>query len=192
MHPIQRSEILPLGEYEAIRGRFRARVIEEKRPRRVKLGEHLSAAFENRDSVMLQIQEMLRTERITAEGGVMHEIETYNDLIPGPGQLSVTVFVEIPERELRDRMLVELAGLEESVSLEIDGDRFPLTGKREEGYVAGRTTAVHYLKVRPSAEAVNKLRARQAKAALVVSHPRYQARADFSKATLAALAEDLH
>jgi hypothetical protein len=191
MQPIQRSEILPLGEYEMIRGRFRARVIEEKRPRRVKLGDHISATFENRDSVLLQIQEMLRTERITSEGAVMHEIETYNELVPGPGQLSVTLFVEIPDKDLRDRMLVDLAGLEESIFLEVDGERFPVSGKREEGYIEGRTTAVHYLKVRLSAEAVNELRAKRAKAALVVAHPRYEARADFGKATLAALAEDL-
>lgn len=191
MRPIQRSEILPLGEYELIRPHFRARVMEGKRPRRVKLGEHLSVAFENRDSVMLQIQEMLRTERITSEAAIMHEIETYNDLVPGPGELSLTLFVEIPDKDLRDRMLVELAGLEESVSLEIDGKRFAVTGKREEGYLAGRTTAVHYLKAKPSAEAVTLLRARQAAAALVVAHPRYEARAALGKATLSALAEDL-
>ena len=67
MQPILRNEILPLGEYEMIRDRFRARVIEEKRPRRIQLGEHLSVVLENRDSVMLQIQEMLRTERITVQ-----------------------------------------------------------------------------------------------------------------------------
>jgi hypothetical protein len=191
MQPILRSEILPLGEYELIRARFRARVIEEKRSRRVKLGEHISATFENRDSVMLQIQEMLRTERITSEAAVMHEIETYNDLVPGPGELSLTLFVEIPDKDLRDRMLVELCGLEESVFLEIDGERFAVTGKREESYIEGRTTAVHYLRVRPSAEAMTKLRAKRASAALVSAHPRYEARAELGKATLAALAEDL-
>ena len=67
MRLIERSEILPIGEYELIRPHFRARVVEAKRPRRVALGEHISALFENRDSVLLQIQEMLRTERITGE-----------------------------------------------------------------------------------------------------------------------------
>src|SRR5689334_15748699 len=112
MRPIERSEILGIGEYEMIRPRFRARVIEEKRPRRVAVGEHLSAIFENRDSVLLQIQEMIRTERITAEPAIAHEIETYNELLPAENQLSLTLFVEIPDKDLRDRKLVELAGLE--------------------------------------------------------------------------------
>jgi hypothetical protein len=191
MQPIQRDEILPLGEYEQIRPRFRARVIEEKRARRLELGEHLSAIFENRDSVLLQIQEMLRTERITAEPAVRHEIETYNDLVPGPGQVSLTVFVEIPDKDLRDRLLVELAGLEDALALEVDGEPFPLGGPRPDGWVPGRTTAVHYLKATPSPAAVARIVARAARVALVARHPRYEARAELGPAGLAKLAEDL-
>ena len=55
--------------------------------------------FENHDTVLLQIQEMLRTERITAEAGILHELETYNELVPGPGELSATLFVEIADRD---------------------------------------------------------------------------------------------
>src|SRR6478609_4852038 len=103
MRTIERNEILPLGDYEAIRPHFRARVIEEKRARRVRLDDQLAVSFENRDTVLLQIQEMLRTERITAEPAVAHEISTYNDLVPGPDQLSLILWVEIPEKALRDR-----------------------------------------------------------------------------------------
>ena len=188
MQLIQRNEILPIGEYEAIRPHFRARVIEEKRPRRVRIGDHVSAVFENRDSVLLQIQEMLRTERITSEAAIAHEIETYNDLLPAEGQLSLTLFVEIPQQEVRERMLVELCGLEDTIALEVDGERFPITGKRPDGFVEGRTTAVHYLKVTPSKEAAAKIKARQAKVAVVITHPRYEARADLGPAAVAKLA----
>jgi hypothetical protein len=190
MRPIERNEVLPIGEYEAVRERFRRRVIEEKRARRVRAGEHVSVVFENRDSVLLQIQEMLRTERITGEGAVLHEIETYNGLIPVEGQLSMTLFVEVPDKELRDRMLVELAGLETSVALEVNGARVLATGKRQ-GAVEDRTTAVHYLKVTLPAQARAAIKAGTAAAAIVIDHPRYSARADLSPATLAGLAEDL-
>ena len=115
MRAIERSEILGLGDYEMVRPHFRPRVIAEKKPRRVELGEHIAAVFENRDSVLLQIQEMLRTERITAEPAIVHEIATYNELIPAAGQLSVTMFVQIPDRALRDRLLAEWAGLEDAL-----------------------------------------------------------------------------
>src|SRR5262249_50260882 len=143
MRLVARNEILGLGEYEQIRPRFRARVIEQKRARRVALGDHLAVTFKNHDSVLLQIQEMLRTQRITAEPAIQHEIDTYNELVPSARQLSITLFVEIPDRETRERMLVELAGLERTVALVVDGQQHPFVGARI-GAVADRTTAVHY------------------------------------------------
>ncbi len=191
MRPIERGEILPIGDYELIRPHFRARVIAEKRPRRVEFGEHFAVLFENRDSVLLQIQEMLRTERITAEPAILHEISTYNDLVPGPRQLSVTMFVQIPDRELRERMLVELAGLEDSLGFEVDGELFPARGPRPAGWIAERTTAVHYLKATLSESAVAAIVGGAATVALRLEHPRLSLRTELGRATLRALAEDL-
>lgn len=190
MDLIDRSEILPLGQYEAIRDHFRGRVIEAKRARRVTVSPHLTAVFENRDTVLLQIQEMLRTERITSESGILHELETYNELLPDARELSMTLYVEVVDRADRDALLVTLAGLEDHIRLEVDGDGFAAVGKRPEA-VADRTTAVHYLKLPLSAKAAARLAARQARAAIVVDHPRYAARVELSAATLATLAEDL-
>lgn len=89
MKPIERGEVLGIAEYEKIREHFRERVIGEKKLRRVQLGPKATALFENRDTVLLQIQEMLRTERITREAAILHEIETYNQLLPGNDELFV-------------------------------------------------------------------------------------------------------
>src|SRR5438477_13111247 len=97
MKPVERSEILGLAEYETIRDRFRARVIEEKRIRRVQLGAKATAVFENHDTVLMQVQEMLRTERITKESSIAHEIATYNELVPKDNELSATVMIEIAD-----------------------------------------------------------------------------------------------
>ena len=191
MQTIQRNEILPLGDYEAIRPHFRARVIEEKRARRVPLDDQLAVSFENRDTVLLQIQEMLRTERITAEPAVAHEISTYNDLVPGPDQLSLILWVEIPEKTLRDRRLVELAGLEDSVRFEVDGKSFEVKGPRPDGFMEGRTTAVHYLKAQLSPEAAASLKSGQGVAAIVITHASHPLRVELGRAVIARLAEDL-
>lgn len=190
MMPIDRSEVLPLGEYERVRPAFRDRVIGDKRARRVAVGEHMSAVFENRDTVLLQIQEMLRTERITREDAVRHEIETYNELVPAEGQLSLTLFVEVPERDTRDQMLAELAGLERHVGLEVDGALVRVHGERADAE-AHRTTAVHYLKIDLPPALAERLRQRSARVALVVDHARYQARAELAPETRAAIAADL-
>lgn len=190
MRPVRRDEILGLGEYEQVRPRFRQRMIEAKRQRRVAVGEHISVVFENRETVMLQIQEMLRAERITREPAIAHEIETYNELVPGDDELSFSLFIEIPDKQERERMLEAWAGLEAHVSLEVDGRRYPTVGERQ-GAEASRTTAVHYLRVPLPESAAAALRAGSAEVAIVVDHPACAERAVVSPATLRQLAEDL-
>lgn len=189
MRPIDRNEVLPIGDYEQIRGRFRARVIDEKKRRRVTVGPHMSVMFENRDTVLLQIQEMLRAERITKESAILHEIETYNDLLPREHEVSMTLFIEIADALLREQTLIVLQGLEEKVGLEVDGVLFPATHPPH-GVMPDRTTAVHYFKIKLSPEATAAIRSQSASVAVRVNHPHYDARAEFSKAVLESLAED--
>ncbi|MFO0548952.1 MAG: DUF3501 family protein [Polyangiaceae bacterium] len=189
MQPITRKEVLGLGDYEQIRTHFRARVIEEKRARRVMLGSNMSATFENRDTVLYQIQEMLRTERITSEPGIAHEIETYNDLLPGASQVSMTLFIEIAEKEERERVLTELAGLEQHVGLEVGGTLYRATEKDRSVEGITRTTAVHYFKIDLDAGAVAAMRG-GAVATVVIDHPRHALRVALDRATVASLARD--
>jgi hypothetical protein len=145
MKKVQRDEILNLGPYEEIRERFRTAVIDEKKNRRFQISDEMSIVFENHTTVLFQIQEMLRTERITREPAIQHELDTYNELIPNAGELSATLFVEIADRDTRDRRLAELAGLEGSFALDIDGELMPARNETR-GVLPDRTTAVHYLK----------------------------------------------
>ena len=73
-------------------------------------------------------KEMLRTERITAEKSVQHELDTYNELVPSARELSATIFIEYPEREQREHMLVALAGVETAFYLRVAGERLPVVG----------------------------------------------------------------
>ncbi len=198
MKPIERGEVLGLADYETIRDRFRARVIEEKKVRRVKLGPQASCVFENRDTALLQIQEMLRTERITREAAVLHEIETYNQLVPGDHELSATVLVEIDDKPEREKFLFEAKGLDRSFSLVVDGERCKAQHDVAREHPE-RTTAVHYLKFLLTAPAERALRdVLEKKRApgdvsveVVVEHPRYSARAKLPPEAVASVAEDL-
>lgn len=198
MKLIERGEVLGLADYEAIRDRFRSRVIEEKKARRIKLGEHASCVFENRDTVLMQIQEMLRTERITREASILHEIETYNELVPREHEISATILVEIEDKDTRERFLFEAKGLEREFALVVGGVRCPgkIDPMREHD---SRTTAVHYVKFDLTPEAEEALRAvveKKTKAAdlaveLVSSHPHYTAKARLPPSLVAELAGDL-
>lgn len=198
MRTVERGEVLGLAAYEEIREPFRARVIGEKKARRVFLGDRASCLFENHDTVLLQIQEMLRTERITREAAVLHEIETYNELIAKPGELSATILIEIPEKEERDRFLVEAAGLERTFVVVVDG--VPCPGKVDPSRVdEGRTTAVHYVKFDLVPAAERRLRdvlEKKASPSDVVvevkaTHPKLEASVRVPPTLVLGLAEDL-
>jgi hypothetical protein len=197
MKPIDRAEVLGLADYEIVRERFRGRVIGEKRLRRVQLGPRMSAVFENRDTVLLQIQEMLRTERITRPAAIEHEIETYNELIPGDDELSFTLLVEIPDKEEREAFLRAAVGLEGHVWLVAGDARLGARSMERHAEATDRTTAVHYMKIalpHPVAEVLREAaRASKVKSgfALEIDHPAYVVRVELSPETLGQLADDL-
>jgi hypothetical protein len=196
MKPIERGEILGLAEYEQVRERFRSRVIAQKRLRRVQLGPRATVLFENRDTVLLQIQEMLRTERITRPGAVQHELDTYNELVPAAGEVSCTLMVEIVDKTEREAFLVAAKGLERHVWLVAGPDRVAARSV-DRGGTDERTTAVHYLRFAlppPVLDEIARGAATDGASApleLVVDHPAYEARAVLAAATRAELAEDL-
>jgi hypothetical protein len=76
------------------------------RTRRVHVGPHLTVLFENHETVRYQVQEMMLAERIVRETDVQHELDTYTELLGGPGELSATLLIEIEEPRERDEKLV--------------------------------------------------------------------------------------
>jgi hypothetical protein len=194
MRKVQRGELLGLSEYEQIRERFRARIIAEKRRRRIIVSDEVSVLFENHYTVLFQIQEMLWTERIFKKAAILHELETYNELIPQGHELSCTMFIEIPDKDTRERRLIELAGVENCVAIDIDGLEAQARNETR-GVMPDRTTAVHYLKF-PVGDGAARFAAKRnerdaAGVFFIVNHPKLQVRKELSAATIHALAEDL-
>ena len=189
MKPVERSDLLELGAYEQVRERFRHRILQLKKPRYVALGPAMTVLFENRDTVLFQVQEMLRTERITNEKAIVHELETYNELVPGDRELSATIFIEYPEREERERMLVALAGIEDDFFMTAGGDQLAVIPDRR-GTDPTRTMAVQYVKfaLTPGAEAA--LRAARGPVTIGVNHPAYRAEEPLAPDALASLRDD--
>ena len=127
MEPVKMSEVVNIAEYEKIRPDFRKKVIAEKERRRVMVGPNFTFLFENHLTVLYQVQEMMRVERIVEDKAIAHEVSTYNELLPPPGGLGATLLVEFPEAETRVQRLRELLGIEHHVWLKV-GDLPPLKG----------------------------------------------------------------
>ena len=187
MTKVQRNEILPLGDYEAIRPQFRARIVEEKKARRFDVGDRATVVFENHDTVLMQIQEMLRTERITREAAIQHEIDTYNELVPGHNELSATVLFSVADKDEFQRFLAALRGVK--VAVVVDGVQF--LGIFDDRSVDGEhSPAVLYAKFALNDAAAGKIRKGGYDIAFAVLHPAYDVRAPLPPQTVANLAED--
>ena len=192
MQPVQRTEILDLAAYEAVRERVRAEVLALKAPRRIALGGHMTLLFENRDTARYQVQEMLRVERISSEREVLHELATYNELVPADGELSATLLVEYPEEAERDRQLRALVGLEQSFSLRV-GALAPVAAAFDTRQMSTeRVSSVHYVRwLLPAAHrAAFKSEGLQGNVRLVVDHAAYRAEAVLKPAQVMALGQD--
>ncbi len=144
------DDIADLRAYEHEREDFRARIIELKKRRRVQVGPVVTVVFESRDTVRFQVQEMARAERMLTDQQIQQELDTYNPLIPGPGRLAATLFIElVTPSELRE-WLPRLIGIEHAVELRIgtEGEVVRCVVDAEHQAQLTRsdvTAAVHYL-----------------------------------------------
>ncbi len=190
MKKIAPSDIRSNADYALARDEVRARVMAVKRARRVHLGEHLTVLFENRDTMLYQIQEMMRVEGIEDPKAISHEIATYNELVPGSNELKATLLVEYSEAAERDKALKELVGLQDAVTLQV-GDASPVLAMFDDRQISdGRLSSVHYITFDLGESNAAAIRAGAA-VSLHVCHPALTVSTVLTGEQLVALREDL-
>ncbi len=191
MKKISLDDIKGLAAYEKIRDDFRQRIIELKKKRRIPVGDKVSLVFENRDTVIFQIQEMLRAERITDLDKVRDEIETYNSLIPEPGELSATLLLEIEDQVNLREELLKFLGVDEAVFLKVV-DKNTVRARFEEGHSReDKISAVQYVRFPVGKELIKGFTDKKNEIKLVIDHPNYRAEAKLEPGTRQSLTEDL-
>jgi hypothetical protein len=182
MRPVTRADIVDYQTYGDGRDEFRRAVMAAKDVRRVHVGEHVTLLFENHLTVRYQIQEIMRVERIAREADVQNEIDTYNELLGGDGELGCTMLIEIDDPEERARKLTAWLGLPARVLLELDdGTRVAPTvdARQRDGT---RLSSVQYVKYAVGG---------RLPVAVGIDFPGAEARTELNDAQRAALREDL-
>jgi len=187
---IERGDILSQAEYNARRTEFRAEAMALKDERRFLLGPYLCLLFENRTTILYQIQELLRAESITAESRIVEQIEGYNRLLPDKYELSATLLMEFPDEETRLTHLQRWRGLEDHVYLLLDHDVMIKASFDPEHYNAELLSSVQYLRF-PLAQAGTEAFLLAKEVELVVSHPACNDRGTLPERVVQALRADL-
>ncbi|HVN49843.1 MAG TPA: DUF3501 family protein [Acidimicrobiales bacterium] len=190
------DDISDLRAYERERGEFRARVIELKKRRRVHVGPIVTFVFENRDTIRFQIQEMARVEKLISDEAIETELDVYNPLIPEPGSLSATMFIELTSDDALRDWLPRLVGIEQQIELHIGSGadtqvvRCVVDPEHARQLTRDETTAsVHYVHWDLTPDEVEAFAS--GPVALAVTHPEYEHATDLGDDTRAELLADL-
>jgi hypothetical protein len=190
MRKVEAKEILDLTAYEKVRPTVLEKMIENKRPRRIHVGEILCFIFENRDTVIFQIQEMTRAERSVSEEAIEAEVAVYNELVPEDDELSATLMIEIPSQTTIRSELDRLIGIDEHVHLDI-GDESVRATFDDKQFQEDRVAAVQYIRFPLGPDLAKQFRNPAVSVELRVDHPNYAGKTSIEGEARVSLCADL-
>jgi Protein of unknown function (DUF3501) len=188
---VTRDHIIPMTEYARTRRERRQAIGELKRRRRVEVGPFATFYFENYDTMLQQIHEMLYVEK-GGEDQIRDELAAYNPMIPQGSELVATVMLEIDDPTRRANLLAGLGGIEEHIFLEVGGQRIAGSPDkdRENTNPDGKASSVQFVWFRFSPEQIARFKTPGARVLAGFDHPNYAHMAVMPEPVRAALAED--
>jgi hypothetical protein len=191
-NPITRDDLMSLEQYAENRGEFRQQVLLHKKHRHVALGPNATLYFEDRLTLLYQIQEMLRIEKVFEADGINEELEAYNPLVPTGRNFKATFMIEYPDPVIRAAQLEKLLGIEDLLWMQVgDHDKiWSIADEDLERATDTKTSAVHFVRFEVSDEMAQQLKA-GAKWGIGVQHPVYSYDLDIEGETRVSLLNDL-
>jgi hypothetical protein len=161
---ITRNDLMSLEQYAEKRGEFRQQVLEHKKHRQVALGPNATLYFEDRLTLLYQIQEMLRIEKVFEADGINEELEAYNPLIPSG----------YPDPIVRAAQLEKMVRIEDLVWMQVgEHDKvWSIADEDLERSTEEKTSAVHFLRFELSDDMAQSLK-NGADWKIGVQHPVY-------------------
>ena len=186
---ITAEDLLSLKDYEARRKALKAEMIPVKKLRRIEVGPFATFYFENYATMWLQVMEMLRIEK-GGDEQIPGELAAYNPLIPQGGELIATMMLEIEDGARRNKALMILGGIEETVFMEIGGETIRATPTEYDDRTTpdGKTSSVHWLRFKLTSGQIKRFTID--KVVIGISHRNYGHMAVLTDETKAALAKD--
>ena len=190
---ITKQDLVSLHTYREGREEYLQKMITYKKDRRIRLDEHISILFENKNTVLFQILELLNAEDLEDPEEIDEYIGIYSGMLPLENELSATLFIELDDQLKLQDLLVKLTGIEHHLALNIESETIQAVFE-EEHDDRGFTTSVHYLKF-PVTQAAKDLllngSADSLHVSLSLSHPNLTANVALNPNSIKSLQKDL-
>lgn len=188
---ITREDILPFDDYAATRRERKKALMSVKKDRRMEVGPHATFYFESYETMWNQVHEMLYIER-GGEDQIPDELAAYNPLIPQGSELVATVMFEIGDPDRRAKVLSTLGGVEETISISVNGEKIMGVAETDVDRTTadGKASSVQFVHFPFTDAQIAAFRLPDAEVMVGFGHESYAHSAGMSSAVRTALAED--
>ena len=171
---IEKKDLVPYDVYEKNRKKIRKELVEFKKNRRIPLGPHATFYFENFDTMLAQIQEMLHIEK-GGDAQLKDELSAYNPLIPKGNELVTTLMFEIDNPEIRADFLGKVGGIEEKVFIQIANEKINGNPEKDIDRTSeeGKASSVQFLHFKFSDVQIDKFKNSENSVIIGINHNLY-------------------
>ena len=190
---IQKSDIMPLDIYTKQRKELRKNIVEFKKNRRISLGPYATFYFENFETMLAQVQEMLYIEK-GGEDQLKDELTAYNPLIPNGKELIATLMFEIDNPVSRSTFLSKVGGIEKNVFMKIDGEKVKAVPEEDVDRTSsnGKASSVQFIHFRFNDEQIKKFQSGLSHVEIGIDHKEYSHTAKLADISLKSLSADFN
>ena len=188
---IQKEDIMPLDVYIKNRKEIRKNIVNFKKDRRIALGPYATFYFENYETMLAQVQEMLYIEK-GGDEQLKDELIAYNPLIPDGKELTATLMFEIDNPVSRAAFLGKVGGIEEKIFIKIDGEIVNAIPEQDVDRTSaeGKASSVQFLHFKFTNEQIQKFKLDGAEVEIGIDHNEYSHTTKLSTLNLSSLSAD--
>ena len=185
------ADVLPADEYARRRKELRRNVVQLKRLRRMEVGPVATLHFENFETMLMQIQEMLHIEK-GGDAQLPGELQAYNPLVPNGHELVATVLFEIDDPLRRANFLARLGGVEETAFIELGSQKIRGIPEADQDRTtaAGKASSVQFVHFPFTPSQIARFRKPGERVIVGFDHPAYAHMSVMPEAVRQALARD--
>ena len=191
LRQIQKQDLLPQDSYAKNRKQLRKKLLEFKKNRRIPLGPHATFYFENFETMLGQIQEMLHIEK-GGDEQLKDELNSYNPLIPKGKELIATLMFEIDNPTLRTNFLSKVGGIEKKVYMQVAEEKIQAVSETDVDRTSaeGKASSVQFVHFNFSDEQIKKFKDLNTEVTITIDHIFYIHTVKIPKNTKKALIKD--
>ena len=188
---IQKEDIMPLDIYTKQRRELRKNIVEFKKYRRISLGPYATFYFENYETMLAQVQEMLYIEK-GGDEQLKDELNAYNPLIPNGKELIATLMFEIDNPVSRAAFLGKVGGIEQNVFIKVDEEIVKAIPEEDVDRTSaeGKASSVQFIHFKFNDEQIEKFRSDSSNVEIGIDHKEYSHTTKLTDTSLKSLSDD--